>query len=450
MLRKLLVALTVLGVVFFALSQTLGFSVAYILDAPAVATGIGSKLACSGKYLSGYNESRIFDDIVEYSPLLQYLDLQYDDRQRQVTGTFFGLSKTTASYRPGVGCSIEYPGHRARNTVQVQENLHTYLAWPAGNRVHSIDDNAQRLLKKIVERDNRNDLDTRALLVVKDGRIVAESYARGVGPDSMLLGWSMAKSLTGILIGHLAYTGRLDLNAKGLFEQWQNDDRKNIALTDMLTMTDGLDFSEVYEPGGDATAMLFMEPSAADYAIEKPLKHPPGRYFNYSSGTTNMLAKIFQQHAGGDLQSSLDYLIEQIYAPMGISNAIFETDASGDFIGSSYWYASARDWARIGYLMLNKGIMNGHRIISEEYVAKATSPNRSNNDRAYGYQFWLNRGNDQPVWPHLPEDTFAAEGDREQRLMVIPSENLVIVRIGWSKAQYPADSNFSEIVSALH
>jgi CubicO group peptidase (beta-lactamase class C family) len=163
-----------------------------------------------------------------------------------------------------------------------------------------------------------------------------------------------------------------------------------------------------------------------------------------------MLARLFQQHTGGDLQSSLDYLIEHIYVPMGIGNAIFETDAGGGFVGSSYWYATARDWARVGYLMLNKGMINGHRIVSEEYVGKATSPNASGNDHAYGYQFWLNRGNDWLVWPHLPEDTFAAEGDREQRVMIIPSENLVIVRIGWSDGEYPADRNFSEIVAALH
>ena len=322
MLKKFLVSLIVLGVVCFALLQTLGLSVAYILDAPAVATGIGSKLACSGKYISDYNENRIFDDIIEYSPVLQNLDLQYDDRQRQVTGTLFGLGKTTASYWPGLGCAIEYPGHTARDNIQAPENLPTHLAWPAGNRVDSIDDDAQRVLEKIVERDNRIGLDTRALLVVKDGRIVAETYAQGVGPDSMLLGWSMAKSLTGILIGHLVYTGRLALDAKGLFEPWTEDERKNIALTDMLTMTDGLDFSEVYEPGGDATAMLFMEPSAADYAMAKPLKHPPGQYFNYSSGTANMLARLFQQHTGGDLQSSLDYLVEHIVSLNWIQAAI--------------------------------------------------------------------------------------------------------------------------------
>jgi hypothetical protein len=135
---------------------------------------------------------------------------------------------------------------------------------------------------------------------------------------------------------------------------------------------------------------------------------------------------------------------------MGINNAVFETDASGGFVGSSYWYATARDWARIGYLILNNGVINDHRIVGQDFIAEAVSPNSSRNDRAYGYQFWLNRGNDRLTWPHLPDDAVAAEGDREQRVVVIPSEDLVIVRIGWSKGPYPTDANFSEIVAALH
>ena len=449
-MKKILIALVLLAVVLFGVLPAVGLPLSFILAAPGVATGIGVKLACSSRYITGYDETQAFNDIVEYSPILKYVDLQYDDDQKRVTATMFGISKTTASYLPGLGCAIDYPGHTARQGIQPPEIPQSDLPWPAGNGVTTIDGNVQQLIEKIVKRDNQNELNTRALLVVKNGQVIAEAYDQGVGPDSMLLGWSMAKSLTGILIGHLAYAGRLDLDSKGMFEQWQDDGRKDITLLNMLTMTDGLDFSEIYEPGSDATSMLFTEPSAANYAMAKAEKHTPGEHFNYSSGTANMLARIFQQHAGGDLQSSLDYLVENIYIPMGISNAVFETDASGGFVGSSYWYATARDWARIGYLMLNKGAINGHRIISEEYVIKASAPNTSRNDHAYGYLWWLNRGNDELVWPDLPEDAFAAEGDREQRVVIIPSQDLVIVRIGWSKGPYPTDANFSEIVAVLH
>ena len=118
-------------------------------------------------------------------------------------------------------------------------------------------------------------------------------------------------------------------------------------------------------------------------------------------------------------------------------------------MGSSYFYASARDWARMGQLMLNGGVINGHRLVTKDWVARATSPNQSENDKAYGYQWWLNRGNESLRFPELPEDVYYANGNRQQLVMVFPSQQAVIVRLGWTSGRYPVADNFAQILEAL-
>jgi CubicO group peptidase (beta-lactamase class C family) len=212
-------------------------------------------------------------------------------------------------------------------------------------------------------------------------------------------------------------------------------------------MSSGLKFIETYQPGDDATAMLFVEPSAADYAARAPLQHRPGEHFSYSSGTTNLLAKLFQQQVDGGLQGNLEYLYRELYQPLGMQHSLFEVDPSGGFVGSSYLYASARDWARIGQLMLGDGVINDQRLLEKNWIERATSPNHSANEQAYGYQFWLNSGA-QPRWPSLPADAYAALGNRKQVMMMVPSEDLLILRLGWSPGSYPTDENFAQLLVA--
>jgi CubicO group peptidase (beta-lactamase class C family) len=132
-----------------------------------------------------------------------------------------------------------------------------------------------------------------------------------------------------------------------------------------------------------------------------------------------------------------------------MQNAVLEVDPSGTFVGSSYFYASARDWARMGQLMLNGGELMGRRIVSEDWVLRATTPNASINDKAYGYQWWLNSGNDELRFPLLPADAYFANGNRQQTVMVIPSEGAVIVRLGWTSGAYPIDINVRSILDLL-
>ena len=183
--------------------------------------------------------------------------------------------------------------------------------------------------------------------------------------------------------------------------------------------------------------MLFNAHSTADFALAKPLEHPPGRQFAYSSGTTNLLAALLVERLGGT-QAAVNYLYEGFFAPLGMAHTVLELDPSGVFVGSSFIYGSARDWGRLGQLMLNGGILNGHRMLAPDWVQRATFPSAALNDPRYGYQFW----------PGLPRDAYAMMGNRGQVVMIIPSERTVIVRLGWSASDYPVDERFSSLLDA--
>ena len=445
--KKLTITLLVVVAIAFAAANNITPS--YLASAPGVATGIGAKLLCSSRYVSGFSDSQAFDDLVQYSPILDYLSVSYDDEQRSVSTTFFGMAPATASHVDGIGCYVDYPGHEQRSTFSAFPMPVLTSHWPHGTRVETIDSSLQSSLDAMVREDNTAGLNTRALLVVHNGSIVAESYAQGAGPDVPLLGWSMAKSLTAVMLGNLEYRGLLNTAESPVFDAWANDERAAISIEHLLTMTDGLDFSEQYNPGDDATSMLFTEPSASGYAMDRPLRSTPGSQFNYSSGSANLLARLYYERTGGTLASSMDDYRRQIAVPLSFQHAVFEPDASGVLVGSSYLYASARDWARMGQMMLDKGVLNGKRIVSEDWVERSVTPNRSRNNRAYGYQWWLNQGNAELRWPDVPVDAYAAQGNRQQSLTVIPSAETVVVRLGWTSGGYPINDRIARILGWL-
>ncbi len=316
--RYLLLALLSASI---AVPVGLGVSATYIANAPAVAVGIGAKLLCSSRYVSGYSEAQARADVESYSPALKALRVEFDDDQRSVTATFLGVKTGSASYRDGLGCAMDFPTVAAREGIVVPTIEPVEAPWPAGNQEPALNAVLQAQLETMLAADNAQGFNTRALLMVKNGRLVAEAYGQGVGVTSPVLGWSMAKSVTAMLLGRLEAQGRLSAQ-KPLFPTWGEDSRAQIELEHLLTMSSGLKFIETYQPGDDATAMLFVEPSAADYAVRAPLQHRPGEYFSYSSGTTNLLAKLFQQQVGGGLQGNLEYLYRELYQPLGMQHSL--------------------------------------------------------------------------------------------------------------------------------
>ncbi|EAT12679.1 serine hydrolase [Bermanella marisrubri] len=446
-MKKFAITFALIAVVLVSVPQYfLGFSIWHLGSAVNVATGLGAKLACSARFISGFDEQQSLQDVVSYSPAAALLDLTFDYENNTVQAELFGMAKTIAKYRKGLGCTLEIGDTHALDQVALP--IASDKINPQEETWVDIDEQLQEKVSSILKQDNRNGYQTRALLVVKDQRVVAETYAEGIDARTPLMGWSMGKSLTAMLIGRYAYLNPSEPKSVS-FKAWQNDGREKIELEHLLQMTSGLDFDETYAPGSDATHMLFTAGSASNVALNSQLIHEPSTHFSYSSGTTNILARWLYGRTGNSAQSLVDFAYTQLFQPLGMEHTIFEPDASGVFVGSSYIYASARNWARLGLLMANGGIYQGQRLLAEDWVIRAASPNNSQNEKAYGYQFWLNHGDDELRWPSLPKDTYAMLGNRKQHVMVIPSENMVIVRLGWTKSYYPTEVNTKQILDVV-
>ena len=282
--------------------------------------------------------------------------------------------------------------------------------------------------------DPETEIGTRAVLVVHDGTVVAERYAPGFDADTPLLGWSMTKSVANAIAGTLVRDGRLALEDDDLWPGWQDDPddlRRQITVEQLLTMTDALAFEEVYDPGTDATRMLFRPGDTAAYAAGQELVDVPGGVWSYSSGTTNLLCDVLARADGGD-PSTL--AARRVFAPLGMTSAVVGTDTSGDPVCSSYGYATARDWARFGQLYLQDGEWDGTRLLPEGWVEFSTSPVLLPTEHPYGAQWWLNADTTGSVrMPSVPEDAFWASGNEGQQVVVLPSDDLVVVRLGLTR-----------------
>ena len=416
----------------------------------AVGTGMGAKLACSGRFLSGFDDARIRQDLASYSAAADWFSVDIDDQAQRARVSLMGFAGTSATYRDGIGCTLDLGESDVLTQLMAPDApmVDDALGWPAGPAEPVLNETLARMLAASMAQDQAEGLETRALVLVQHGQLLAEAYAPGVTPKTRLMGWSMGKSLTALMLGWLEQRGQLTVDERRLFDEWSSDERATIKIQNLLQMTSGLDFSEVYVPGSDATRMLFMEPSAASVPLQSPLKYAPGSHFSYSSGTTNLLSLLFTQRVGGP-QQAINHLYQDILWPLGMRDTTLEPDASGVFVGSSNIYATARDWARLGEAFLHQGELNGVRIARKSYMDELVQPNASSNDRAYGYQVWLNRGEEALYWPDLPDDVYGFSGNRGQSVMIFPTQQAVMVRLGWSAKNYPANDRFAEWLRAL-
>ncbi|QIL89255.1 serine hydrolase [Microbulbifer sp. SH-1] len=426
-----------------------GFQV--LRDSLRTLLAFSAKLSCSARHISGFSDVRIRRDLVSYSPLLALVRIQHTGYT--TSASLLNCIATHARFCPARGALLDDDPSAISGETGAGD-----IASETGRTPSACgyDKSLQTLLLALVDDDNRQGLNTRALLVMHEDRVMAAAYGAGVSPQTRLLGWSMSKSLLAILWGRMETLGLAAPDQCRLFPDWENDGRSAITLHNLLQMCDGLAFDEIYRPGADATRMLFCGSSNAPphyapsrYALERPLIHTPGTHFSYSSGTTNLLARWIHQRLGGT-EAALHFLEQELLAPLGMHRTFFETDSEGIFVGSSYAFASAENWGRLGALMLNGGRAGGKQILSCDWIKRATEPNRSVNDTRYGYQFWLNLGGKlPPLYPNLPADSYFMLGNREQKLMLCPSHGVVIVRLGWSSRPYPAELRFGEILAQL-
>ncbi len=286
-------------------------------------------------------------------------------------------------------------------------------------------------------------LRTHAVVVVHRGRIVAERYGPGIGAQTRLPGWSTAKTVTAVLAGILVGEGRLSLSGPTRVPGWAAPDpRSAITLEHLLRMTGGQAWREdYYDPmRSEVLAMLLGDGrhDMAAFAEGRPLAAPPGTRFVYSCGSTLVVSKELRRALPDDA-AYRELPRRALFEPLGLKGALFETDGAGTFVGSSYFVATARDFARIGLLLLRGGAWDGRRVLPEGFVDLMRTPTAASKNGEYGMGVWL-RPNPDPdgAMPRVPLDTFYASGKDGQYVVVVPSRDLVIVRLGTT----PLDGRF--------
>jgi len=426
-----------------------GYGLVQLRDVMMVGAGYYAKMLCSGVFVSDRPpEAVIAEDVLaDQTDALTVYDSRID-RQAQAVDVWVpsGFASQRAVYRQGYGCHLDLADNKAElPPIAPVDAPPVDALWPEGRRVAPDLPRAAReklddvLENAFAETDPQRLKRTRAVVVVHRERIVAERYAEGFTAQTPQLGWSMAKSVTNALTGALAARGRIKVDRPAPVEQWQtpDDPRRKITLDNLLRMSSGLEFDEAYDALlSDVRLMLFLRGDKAAFAASKPLECPPGSCWYYSSGTSNIIAAILQRAAR---DNSAAIARDILFAPLGMHTAVFEPDASGILVGSSYVYAAARDWARFGLLYLRGGAWNGEQIFSREWLDYSLQPSSGNN--GFGAHVWLSppRWNDADAAGEIPEDDFYFLGHDGQMVAVIPSRETVIVRLGLTRAEGPFD-----------
>ena len=257
----------------------------------------------------------------------------------------------------------------------------------------------------------------------------------------------MTKSVTGAMTGVLVNEGRIDMEAPTHIPEWAGDERKNITVENIFHMSSGLKWLENYFTISDATVMLMQSDDMFSSVTGCELEYAPGTHWNYSSGDANLLSGLLRI-AIGDQEEYLGYAYTRLFHRIGMLNTVVETDASGLFVASSYSYGSTRDWARFGMLFLNNGIFQGDTVLTSGWVEYMKTPAPAS-DGTYAGTFWLKEPNEVNALVDLPEDIFFADGFLGQRVYMIPSKKLVVVRMGYSLANISMNDLLRDIVSTL-
>ena len=423
-----------------------------------VGANYSAKIVCSNVFLAARNPEEVLSLDVQAPgiALLKFMRVSVDRERGVVRAGFLSvIGDGLAQWRPGKGCTVvpdgkldleplpaPLPGPAPAPSAAAAD-LSPAASWPEGTAVHT-----DLGLDRVLENDVLAGVGARAIVVVDHGRIVAERYALGFTAGTPLLGWSMTKTVMAGVIGMLVKDGKLKLDQVGFWPG--NDGRERIRLSDLLAMSSGLQWNEAYGAVSDVTSMLYLQPDMAAFAKGEPLAHPVGEAWSYSSGTAVILSRIAQDSAGEDLA---EFIRARLFGPIGITSATIEQDEHGTLVGSSYMYATARDWARYGQFLLQDGVWQGHGLLPSGYVAMMATPVAASRGQYGQGQTWL-WGSDAAtpgVNPDaafgIPADTFWMSGHDGQNIAIIKSRQLVIVRLGLTP--YSAGYSPQPLVKAI-
>ncbi len=418
-----------------------GASVHYRPDrAIRVATGFVAHNICARTFVSGFDPQLAFAEISERAGIRQLrplLRFDVDRTARTVDASTLGLFRSRATFHDGLGC-VEQHGPSApyllKNDIEaLKAKTPPSLPEIAGPAVVEPSDPALKaaLDHAFEEPPSPPFRRTRAVVVVHDGRVIAERYAAGVGIDTPLPGFSMTKSVVNALVGVLTQQGLVTPSMPAPIPEWRgaDDPRREIEVEHLMRMTTGLDLDET-NSGFDRSSRMYLQDDTAAYAVDARMIAPPGERWRYSSPSTQILSRIIRDAAGGPEQT-LALAWRELFNPLGMRHVTLEFDSVGTLLGATNMLASARDWAKFGLLYLNDGVVGEKRILHEDWVdfcAAATL------DTDYAAGFWTNRS-EHPnartrVQLGIPRDAFFASGDLGQRVVIMPSQKLVVVRLG--------------------
>lgn len=441
---------TILVIIVLAVA----FGAYYINSLLPIITGYPAKYLCSAVFVSGREQADVEAMDLNFS-FIKYVKSEVNLNDSSVTSRFL-WGKSKAIYREGFGATllrdvdesdlrkIKFPN------IKTAYNQDT-IKWPLGNIITDTTTNINRqelaqITKKLMKEDGYNG-HAFAFMVVHKGIPVAEAYQPQFSNKTRFLSWSMAKSITNTLAGIMVRDGKWDINQPINITEWQNDDRRQITYKSLMQAESGLQWNEDYGNRSDVTVMLYCQKDFARFVFSRPLAAPVGSTWLYSSGNPNVVTYQMRQTLGNDTEY-YKFPKTRLFDKIGMPDAVFEVDASGTFVGSSYVFATARSFARYGLLLMNDGVFNGERILPEGWVSASVRPNAKSNGE-YGSLFWLNQSG---TYPSVPRDMFRCQGYDGQRIFMIPSKELIVVVLGFSHIPnvMNTDKLLSDIISAIN
>ena len=343
----------------------------YLNSLMPIITGYAAKNLASAVFVSGRDAKEVEALDLKFS-FIRFNRNKVDYENKTVTSRFL-WGKSTAVYRDGYGVTLL----RGATVDELRQHAYPLPAETAPSKPIALGDSATRVrlepIAKALVDDRTYNGHPFAFMALHKGKVVAERYDKGIGPETKLLSWSMAKSFTSALTGVMAGDGLVDINAPVDIAEWQNDGRKNITLNNLLQMQSGLEWDEDYGARSDVNLMLHREQDMGLYALSKPLAYEPGTHWYYSSGTTNIVMRYLRSRFSSD-EVFLDYIRTRLFAPLGIRNAVFEQDMSGTPVGSSYIYITAADYARFGQMYLDDGCVDSLRVLPQGWAEYTATP----------------------------------------------------------------------------
>jgi CubicO group peptidase (beta-lactamase class C family) len=407
---------------------------------------------CSATFVAGLDPTEFYNEAIKpkLGAIRAFLRYEVDRQRQEVRAHLAGLVHSRAVYDGPFGCRVLHPGREARFFQGEFDDREPLVASPSPiadpGIVAPVNDKlAEALNHAFAESESGPRRFTKAVVVLRRGRVVGERYAPGVTTSTPLIGWSMTKSVTNAILAVLVRDGKLDMQKPAPIAEWSapGDPRRSITGDQLLRMVSGIGCGQSLETGFTTLfdADTQMEYDMADqsaFAANASLRAKPGTEWRYTNCNFVLLSRMIRDAAGGDAKSSRRFIERELFAPLGFEHATFEYDSAGVPLGTIHLWASARDWARLGLLYLRDGVTeSGQRLLPVGWADNsARLTPQSADEYGYGAGFWTQRGNStaarKRIAAGMPADSFMAIGSQGQYTIVIPSHDLVIVKLGWA------------------